>query len=139
MFKRQFLSHYRSIRYGPEIMKYSTRTGSPAQFRTDCLIVTKRRARSVARALGVLEFVDHALANRNNQAGTATVIAIPTVVKNLVVVGGDEKSSSPDAYQKSIAAAANTLRGLTITSAVWCLNATTTLCFWPSLAGPSSS
>ncbi|MCZ6887379.1 MAG: leucyl aminopeptidase [Gammaproteobacteria bacterium] len=103
-------------------MKYSTRTGSPAQFRTDCLIVTKRRARSVARALGVLEFVDHALGNRNNQAGTATVIAIPTAVKNLVVVGGDEKSSSPDAYQKSIAAAANTLRGLTITSAVWCLN-----------------
>ena len=100
-------------------MKYTTRTGNPANMRTDCLVVTRARAREIAKALDVHDFVDHALAQKPK--GVAA-IPIPTNIKNLVVVPGDDPGIDDAAFRKLARSAAQALRNLAARNAVWGLN-----------------
>ena len=100
-------------------MKYTTRTGNPANMRTDCLVVTRARAREIAKALDVHGFVDHALAQKPK--GVAA-IPIPTNIKNLVVVPGDDPGIDDAAFRKLARSAAQALRNLAARNAVWGLN-----------------
>ena len=101
-------------------MKYTTRTGNPASIRTDCLVVTPKRAREVARALGVEAFVDHALAQKPK--GVA-VIPVPTSIKNLMVVhGNDDAEIDEQDFRRRVGPAARALKNLAAHNAVWCLN-----------------
>ena len=102
-----------------QIMKYTTRTGNPANMRTDCLVVSRARAREIAGALDVGEFVDHALAQKPK--GIA-VIPIPTNVKNLMVVPGDDPEIEDAAFRRLAGRAARALKNLAARNAVWCLN-----------------
>ncbi len=99
-------------------MKYTTRTGNPANVRTDCLVVSRGRARDIASALDVQEFVDHALAQKPK--GIA-VIPIPTPIKNLMVVPGDLEIEDA-AFRRLAGRAASALKNLAARNAVWCLN-----------------
>ena len=100
-------------------MKYTTRTGNPAKIRTDCLVVTPRRAREVAKALDVEAFVNHALAQKPK--GVA-VVPIPTGIKNLLVVQGDDSGVDEQDFRRRIGPATRALRNLAARNAVWCLN-----------------
>ena len=100
-------------------MKYTTRTGNPAKLRTDCLVVTRARAREIAKALDVATFVDHALAQKPK--GVA-VIPIPTSINNLMVVPGDGAQIDDAAFRRTAGRAARALRSLAARNAVWCLN-----------------
>ena len=100
-------------------MKYTTRTGNPANMRTDCLVVTRARARDIAKALDVAAFVDHALAQKPK--GVA-VIPIPTSIKNLLVVPGEDPGIDDAAFRRLAGSAARALRNLAARNAVWALN-----------------
>ena len=100
-------------------MKYTTRTGNPAKLRTDCLVVTRARAREIAKALDVDRFVDHALAQKPK--GIA-VIPIPTRINNLMVVPGDGAAINDAAFRSLAGRAARALKDLPARNAVWCLN-----------------
>ncbi len=100
-------------------MKYTTRTGNPANMRTDCLVVTRARAREIAKALDVDAFVDHALTQKPK--GVA-VIPIPTNIKNLMVVPGDDPEIDDQAFRRLVARASRALRDLDAPNAVWCVN-----------------
>ena len=100
-------------------MKYTTRTGNPANMRTDCLVVSRARAREIAKALDVAAFVDHALAQKPK--GVA-VIPIPTNIKNLMVAPGDDSAIDDGAFRRLAGRAARALRNLAARNAVWALN-----------------
>ena len=100
-------------------MKYTTRTGNPANMRTDCLVVSRARAREIAKALDVAAFVDHALAQKPK--GVA-VIPIPTNIKNLMVAPGDDSAIDDAAFRRLAGRAARALRNLAARNAVWALN-----------------
>jgi leucyl aminopeptidase len=105
-------------------MKYSTTTGKLADARTDCLIVSSRNARTVARALRVGEFVEAAARDFIDKPGRALLITLPkgTKVARLLLVGtGDDAFAAPE-FRKAIGAVAAILKAAPIAGAALALD-----------------
>lgn len=102
-------------------MRYSTKSGNAGEFRTDCLVVTPNRAQKVVRGVN-RTILDRTLATVTPAHGRTIRVALDGSVKQLLVVGADEKQQSAEDFRKNAAAAANALRELAITNATWHLN-----------------
>ncbi len=107
-------------------MKYSTKTGKLATTRTDCLIVTEPAARSVARALGVEDFVDTASRDFVDKPGRSQLIALPksSPARRLLIAGiGKAAELSPVDFRKVIGAVGAALKNAAVTDAVLAIEA----------------
>ena len=105
-------------------MKYSTTTGKLADARTDCLIVTLRTARTIARTLRAGEFVETAARDFIDKPGRALLITLPrtTKIARLLLMGvGDDALAALD-YRKAIGAVASTLKAAPVEDAVLALD-----------------
>jgi len=102
-------------------MKYSSKSGSLAKLRTDCLVVTLAQAKAVAKSLKLTSSLNLALADFTDKPGkTATVVLNKTIKRALVVGGGSRKTSVAD-YRKMLTAATTALRTMPGKDALWAL------------------
>lgn len=99
-------------------MKYSSKTGNPIDIRTDCLVVTTKRARSLAKSLKISEFVEHAIEQSQSKV---IALPIPSRIKNLIIVPSEDKLDEVQ-FKKHVNQTAALLRTMPIRDAVWCLN-----------------
>lgn len=106
------------------IMKYSTKTGSLAKQKTDCLIVTLPQAKALAKDLGVSAAANLALSDFSNKPGKTTHLVLTRSIKRALVVGGvtGKKTSQTD-YRKMLAAASAALTTTPGKDAIWALSA----------------
>ena len=102
------------------IMRCSTKTGSPAEFTTDCLVAGRERALEVAESFDARALVEQCLAQAPENAPTAA--ALPGRIKTLLVPPVGRQPLSEAQFRKCAAQAATALAALRVTSAVWCLN-----------------
>jgi len=104
-------------------MKYSTTAGKLGDTRTDCLIVTVRSARTVARALRFDAFVEAASRDFADKPGRTLLVALPKASKigRLLLVGAGDAPLSAADYRKAIGAIATTLKAASIKDAVLAL------------------
>ena len=101
-------------------MKFSTRTGNPASFKTECLVAAPERALAVARALDMEAFVRRALDQAPER--TPAVIALPAAVQTMIVPPVAAAPLREAQFRRSARDAAAALARLPAKSAVWCLN-----------------
>jgi leucyl aminopeptidase len=105
-------------------MKYSTTTGTLRSVRTDCLIATVHTARSIARELGVSDYLDAVTSDFVDKAGRVQLIALPKSartksIRRLLLVGvGDDAALTPGDFRKAIAAIGATLKAAPLKDAV---------------------
>ncbi len=107
-------------------MKYSTKSGKLDDLRTDCLIVTMRAARTVARALDLDDYLVASSHDFVDKPGRSQLITLPkaTSIRRLLLVGiGDDAEQTPADFRKSIGAAATALKGAPVRDAVLALDA----------------
>ncbi len=107
-------------------MKYSTKSGKLDDLRTDCLIVTLRTARTVARALRLDDYLVAASHDFVDKPGRSQLITLPkaTSIRRLLLVGiGDETEQSPADFRKSIGAAGTALKSAPVRDSVLALDA----------------
>jgi leucyl aminopeptidase len=107
-------------------MKYSTKTGKLDDLRTDCLIVTMRAARSVARALGLDDYLASSSHDFVDKTGRTQLITLPKAsrVRRLLLVGiGDDAQLTPGDFRKTIGAAGTALKGAPVRDAVLAIEA----------------
>ena len=100
-------------------MKYSTKTGSLTDLRTDCLVTTLAEARQVAAASGANSVFKLALEGFENEAGSHRLVPLGGAIRRLLVVGGAARGNVSQAdFQKLASAAAEALAGLSVKDAV---------------------
>lgn len=107
-------------------MKYSTKSGKLDDLRTDCLIVTLRAARTVARALRLDDYLVAASHDFVDKPGRSQLITLPKAssIRRLLLVGiGDEAEQSPADFRKSIGAAGTALKNAPVRDSVLALDA----------------
>ncbi len=102
------------------IMRCFTKTGSPADFTTDCLVAGRERALEVAESFDARALVEQCLAQAPENA--PTVAALPGRIKTLLVPPVGREPVSEAKFRKCVSQAATALAALRVTSAVWCLN-----------------
>jgi leucyl aminopeptidase len=107
-------------------MKYSTKSGKLDDLRTDCLILTLRAARTVARALRLDDYLVAASHDFVDKPGRSQLITLPKAssIRRLLLVGiGDEAEQSPANFRKSIGAAGTALKSAPVRDSVLALDA----------------
>lgn len=107
-------------------MKYSTKSGKLDDMRTDCLIVTLRTARTVARALRLDDYLVAASHDFVDKPGRSQLTTLPKAssIRRLLLVGiGDEAEQSPADFRKSIGAAGTALKNAPVRDSVLALDA----------------
>lgn len=104
------------------IMKYSTKTGSLAKQKTDCLVVSLPQAKALAKELGVSSAANLALSDFSNKPGKTTQLVLTRSITRALVVGGvtGKKISQAD-YRKMLSAASAALTTTPGKSAIWAL------------------
>ena len=94
--------------------------------RTDCLIVTMRIARSVARALELDDYLVASSHDFVDKPGRTQLITLPkaTSIRRLLLVGiGDDAELTPADFRKAIGAAASVLKAAPVRDAVLAIDA----------------
>ena len=108
-------------------MKYSTKSGKLDDLRTDCLIVTMRAARTVARALDLDEYLVASSHDFVDKPGRSQLITLPKATLDPSSVAGRHRrrcgALTPADFRKSIGAAATALKGAPVRDAVLALDA----------------
>ena len=97
-------------------MKFSTKTGPPAEVATDCLVIPRGNAHAISEALGAEEQVRLALEAAKNETGEVTRVALPGRPSRLLIVGKAQAGSAAD-YRKDMDAAAKALANLDVAEA----------------------
>ena len=108
------------------IMKYSTKSGKLDGLRTDCLIVTMRIARTVARALDLDDYLVASSHDFVDKPGRTQLITLPkaTRIRRVLLVGiGDDAELTPADFRKAVGAAAGVLKGSPVRDAVLAIDA----------------
>lgn len=114
-------------------MRYASKTGNAASVATDCLVVPRRTARSVAAAMGVAEQVDLVLdGTKGKAAGVARVFLKGRPSRMLIVgaVDGAEDKGTDDAkdpkkeadFRRDAKAAAAAIAALDVADATLCVD-----------------
>ena len=101
---------------GFAIMKFITKTGTPAEVATDCLVIPRGNAHAISEALGAEEQVRLALEAAKNETGEVTRVALPGRPSRLLIVGKAQAGSAAD-YRKDMDAAAKALANLDVAEA----------------------
>jgi leucyl aminopeptidase len=106
-------------------MKYSTKTGTLHDVRTDCLIATVRTAYTVARSLGIAEYLETASSDFVDKPGRVQLIALPKTsgkshaIRRLLLVGtGDDTALAPNDFRKSVTAIGSALKTAPVKDAI---------------------
>ncbi|MCZ6617189.1 MAG: leucyl aminopeptidase [Gammaproteobacteria bacterium] len=107
-------------------MKYSTKTGTLAEFTTGALITGLRTAKLIARTLNQGALLEAATTDFKDLVGQTLTVVLPknTPVQRIVVAGGADDEQSETQFRKMAAAAVTTLRSLPTRNAIWALTAT---------------
>ena len=107
-------------------MRYASRTGNATSVATDCLVVPRRTARTIAAAMGVAEQVDLALDGTKSKAGVVARVFLKGRPSRMLIVGADAKdaddASKPADFRRDAKAAAAALAGLDVADATLCLD-----------------
>ena len=109
-------------------MKYSTKSGKLDGLHTDCLIVTMRIARNVARALDLDDYLVASSHDFVDKPGRTQLITLPkaTRIRRVLLVGtGDDAELASADFRKAIGAAASALKGAPVRDAVLAIDAFT--------------
>ena len=107
-------------------MKYSTKSGKLDGLHTDCLIVTMRIARTVARALDLDDYLVASSHDFVDKPGRTQLITLPkaTRIRRVLLVGiGDDAELASADFRKAIGAAASALKGAPVRDAVLAIDA----------------
>ena len=101
-------------------MKFTVKTGTPPDIATDCLVIPRGKAHTIAEKLGVGDQVLLALEATKNETGEVTKLALKGRPSRLLVVGKAQATSAAD-YRKDMAAAASALADLDAADATLCV------------------
>jgi leucyl aminopeptidase len=105
-------------------MKYSTTTGTLHAVRTDCLVATARIAHTVARELGVGDYLTAVSSDFVDKAGRVQLVTLPKTtrarsIRRLLLVGvGDGDALTPGDFRKAVTAIGVALKAAPIKDAV---------------------
>ena len=106
-------------------MRYASRTGNVASVATDCLVLARSNARTIAEALGVSQQVDLVLGGTKGGAGRVARVFLAGRPSRLLIVGADADGTGEQAaqanYRKDMDAAAKEIAGLDVGDATVCL------------------
>ena len=107
-------------------MRYASRTGNAASVATDCLVVPRRTARTLAAAMGVAEQVDLALGGTKSRAGGVARVFLKGRPSRLLIVGADDKEADDATrladFRRDAKAAAAAVAALDVADATLCVD-----------------
>lgn len=106
-------------------MRYASRTGNAASVATDCLVVPRRTARSVAAALGVAAQVDLVLDGTKSRTGGVARVFLEGRPSRMLIVGADDQAddeTKPAAFRRDAKAAAAAVASLGVADATLCVD-----------------
>ena len=101
-------------------MKFTVKTGTPPDIATDCLVIPRSKAHTIAERLGAGDQVLLALEATKNETGEVTKLALKGRPSRLLVVGKAQATRAAD-YRKDMAAAAGALADLDAADATLCV------------------
>ncbi|MEZ5549852.1 MAG: leucyl aminopeptidase [Pseudomonadales bacterium] len=104
-------------------MKYSTKTGTLSELRTDVLIASRKTAESTARALGSRELLTAAITDFKDKPGEVLLVNLPAKsgVRRLLIAGGTDGTLSETDFRKALRTTAERLKTLPAKNALWAL------------------
>ena len=107
-------------------MKYSTKTGTLSELRSDCLVASLKAAARVCRSRGVRGVFDAATTDFVDELGKTLLVNLGTgqPIKRVLLVGGLDSPVEPQQFTRAAAAAAAALRHLDGRNVLWALTPT---------------
>ena len=107
-------------------MRYASRTGNAASVATDCLVVPRRTARSIAAAMGVAGEVDLVLDGTKSRTGGVARVFLEGRPSRMLIVGADEHDADDETkvaeFRRDAGAAATALAALDVADATLCVD-----------------
>ena len=107
-------------------MRYASRTGNAASVATDCLVVPRRTARSIAAAMGVATQVDLVLDGTKSRTGGVARVFLEGRPSRMLIVGADDHDADDGTklaeFRRDARAAATAIAGLDVADATLCVD-----------------
>lgn len=106
-------------------MKYTTKTGTLAELKTECLAIPFGALSALGKQLKITTYLGHATRDFDNSAGSSQLLSLPdsSAIKRLLVLGtGTDKQLGDDKLLKILKALASGLKNAKLSSATISLN-----------------